>query len=328
MENIKLSIIVPVYNVEKYVNRCIDSILTQNYKNIELILIDDGSVDKSGTICDSYKNDSRVKIFHQQNQGVSSARNLGIEASTGDYLLFLDADDWLVDNALPKIVYNSNDADLVMFGAYNYIELENNNYKLSKRVDFGEREKPFPVYDKYKEIFDKSGVLWNKLIKREVISKLRFDAEIRYGEDVIFLCKVLNNVSSAYIIPENLYYYYKNRAGNVVSAQIDERSLELIEGTKEIYDILVKNDDVVGGFKRIFVVANEVQKKIPLTLAGIKNNSKYLDAIRELLKYPPLKERISYYLNRDIEGSKRIKFFFMQFEPFYMYCKMLKQKLF
>ena len=328
MKKIKLSIIVPVYNVEKYVKRCVDSILNQNYKNIELILVDDGSTDNSGIICDSYKNDLRVKVFHQKNQGVSSARNLGIEISNGNYLLFLDADDWLADKALSKLIYNCNDADMIMFGAYNYIELENNNCKITKRIDFCGKKKPFLVCDKYKEIFDKSVVLWNKMIKREIVSGLRFDINIRYGEDAIFLCKVLNNVNSAYIIPEELYYYYNNRVGNVVSAKIDRRSLELIESTKEIYDVLVKNDDMSGGFKRISVVANEVLAKIPLTSIEIKNSSDYLKAIKNLLRYPSLKERISYYLKKDIKRSTRCKYFLMQLQPFYMYCKMLKRGIF
>lgn len=326
-KNIKLSIIVPVYNVEKYVNRCIDSILNQDYKNIELILVDDGSIDKSREICDSYKKDFRVKVFHQQNQGVSSARNLGIEVSTGDYFLFLDADDWLTDNALSKIVCNSNGADLVMYGAYNYIELENNSYKLTKRVDFSGKNHPYLVRDKYKEIFEKSGVLWNKLIKREAISELRFDTNLRYGEDVLFLCKVLDNVKIAYIIPEEFYYYYNNRSGNVVSAQIDVRSLELIDGAKEIYDILKRNDAISSGFTRINMVAHEVIEKIPLTFDGIKENIDYLHAIRDLLRYPSLKERISFYLDGDFKKKIRLGYFFKEFGVTFMCYRIVKDKI-
>ena len=326
-KNIKLSIIVPVYNVEKYVNRCIDSILNQDYKNIELILVDDGSTDKSGQICDSYRYDSRVKVFHQENYGVSTARNLGIDVTNGDYLLFLDADDWLTDNALSKIVYNSNDADLVMYGAYNYIELENNSYKLTKRVDFSGKNHPYPVRDKYKEIFEKSGVLWNKLIKREIISDLRFDINLRYGEDVLFLCKVLDNVKSAYIIPEEFYYYYNNRSGNVVSARIDARSLELIEGAKEIYDILKRNNAISSGFTRINIVAHEVIEKIPLTFGGIKDNFAYLRAIRALLRYPSLKERINFYLDGDFEKKIRFGYFFKEFGVAFMCYRIVKDKI-
>ena len=312
-KNYKLSIIVPVYNVEKYVNRCIDSIINQDYKNIELILVDDGSTDRSGEICDSYEKDFRVKVYHRKNCGVSSARNLGIEVSSGKYLLFLDADDWLADNALSEIINNCNNADMVMFGAYNYTELENGSYKLTKKIDFCGKNRTYPVCDKYMEIFEKSVVLWNKLIKREVVSDLRFDSNIRYGEDALFLCRVLANVKSAYIIPEEFYYYYYNRSGNVVSAQIDERSLELIEGTKEIYDILKNEGAIFSGFKRINVVVGEVIKKIPLTILNIRKNINYLREIRSLLRYPSLKERRSFYLNGDIEKRIRLGYFCKQF---------------
>ena len=323
----KISIIVPVFNVEKYVGRCIDSILNQDYKNLELILVDDGSTDRSGIICDQYKNDSRVKVFHQENQGVSSARNLGLENSVGGYLLFLDADDWLADNALFKLISNCNDADLIMFGAYNYILLEDGSYKLTKRVNFCGKRNPFPANDKYKDIFDKSAVLWNKMIKREVISDLRFNMNIRYGEDADFLCRVLNNVDSAYIVPTELYYYFNNRLGNVISAQIDDRSFELIEGTKTIYDILVRNSDTTSGFIRIFNVANEVISKIPVTFESVNNNIDYLRAIVSLLRYPPFKERLLYYFNRDFSKRVRIRYFCMQFAQLYMYCRVLKKKL-
>ncbi|EOU2021355.1 glycosyltransferase family 2 protein, partial [Clostridium perfringens] len=99
----KISIIVPVYNVENYLEKCIDSILSQSYKNIELILINDGSLDKSGEICDRYKSDN-VKIIHKKNTGLSETRNLGIKASTGEYLMFVDSDDWIVEDCISEIV--------------------------------------------------------------------------------------------------------------------------------------------------------------------------------------------------------------------------------
>ena len=326
MNNIKLSIIVPVYNVEKYVSRCIDSILNQEYRNIELILIDDGSTDESGAICDSYKNDSRVRVFHQKNKGVSSARNLGIEVSEGEYLIFADADDWFAKNAFSEIIYNCDDADLVMFGAYNYTEHLDGEYILTERYSFS-KKLPYGVTDVYADIFGKSVVLWNKMIKREVILDLRFDVNKSYGEDADFLCKVLGKVSSAYVIPKNLYYYYNNRRGNVVSARVDGRSLELIENTKEIYDILAKKHHAEIGFARILIVANEVISKIPLTFADTRHNVAYLRAVVDLLKYPSLKERIHYYLNPYFGKGTRIKYFCMQFEPHYMYFRLLKRKL-
>ena len=108
----KISVVVPVYNVEKYLRKCIDSIINQTYKNLEIILVDDGSPDKCGEICDEYaKKDNRVKVIHKKNAGVSSARNDGIDNATGEYIIFVDSDDWLEDNAIEIMVDKLNEYD-------------------------------------------------------------------------------------------------------------------------------------------------------------------------------------------------------------------------
>ena len=102
-----VSIVVPVYNVEKYLKRCVDSIINQSYNNIEILLVDDGSTDSSGKICDDYlKKDSRIKVIHKQNGGLSDARNFGIDKSTGDYLSFIDSDDWIEKDMIMNL-FNS-----------------------------------------------------------------------------------------------------------------------------------------------------------------------------------------------------------------------------
>lgn len=113
----KVSIIIPVYNVESYLKKCIDSILLQTYTNFELILIDDGSTDQSYEICDEYSlNDKRIKVIHKINEGVSKARNLGLSISTGDYICFVDSDDWIDCDMLEYIIVNADDFDIVQFG--------------------------------------------------------------------------------------------------------------------------------------------------------------------------------------------------------------------
>ena len=141
------------------------------------------------------------------------------------------------------------------------------------------------------------------------------------------MCEILNNVKSAYVIPEEFYYYYNNRPGNVISAKIDGRSLELIEGAKRIYDILKEKGNTTSGFRRICIATNEVMSKIPMTFEGIQKNAVYLRAISELLKYPVFRERLAYYFNSDFGKRERLKYFCMQFEPLYMYFKLLKRKL-
>ena len=130
MPDSKITIIIPVYKVEKYIHQCIDSVIDQSYKNLEIILVDDGSPDKCPEICDDYaKKDKRIKVIHQENQGLSSARNTGIKASTGDYINFIDSDDWIEREAFQIALDTRNrwDADLVMWP---YIrEYENRSLK-------------------------------------------------------------------------------------------------------------------------------------------------------------------------------------------------------
>ena len=121
MKDSKISIIVPVYNAEKYLVECLNSLVEQTYKNIEIILIDDGSIDNSAKICDEYaKKDERIKVVHQKNSGVSVARNNGLDMHTGDYVMFVDSDDWIELNTCEILINNiiSNDKDILIYNYY------------------------------------------------------------------------------------------------------------------------------------------------------------------------------------------------------------------
>ena len=127
MENQTFSIIVPVYNVEQYLENCINSVLNQSYRNFQLILVDDGSKDSSGEICDRFaQKDSRVKVMHKQNAGVSGARNTGIEIATGQFICFIDSDDWIESDYLQKIVDEIYDFDILFFGSVWHYEYGRN----------------------------------------------------------------------------------------------------------------------------------------------------------------------------------------------------------
>ena len=126
-----ISIIIPIYNVEDYLNKCIDSIIYQTYSDWELILVDDGSFDSSPAICDSYATcDSRIKVIHKINEGVSKARNIGIEIAQGEYIVFCDADDYVDPNYLKQFLKNNKNADLVITGYY----FDTNNIVYSYKV--------------------------------------------------------------------------------------------------------------------------------------------------------------------------------------------------
>ena len=118
-----ISVIIPVYNVEKYLRECIDSVLNQSYQNLEIILVDDGSTDSSGEICDEYeKQDIRIRVIHQKNQGLSGARNTGFQNANGEYVYFLDSDDWIVPEAIKCLVKRAEEesADVVFFEAFSF----------------------------------------------------------------------------------------------------------------------------------------------------------------------------------------------------------------
>lgn len=212
-----ISCIVPIYNVEKYLNICIDSILNQTFKNFELILVDDGSPDNCGFICDEYaKKDSRIHVIHQKNAGVSAARNAGINIAKGEYICFVDSDDW-IDPQMYEKMYNcaqSNNVDLVICGF--------NRITSSGHIDKRKIEYPISylntcekiisyycdaIYHLYDMILNSP---CNKLYRRSLLNDISFNNKIRIGEDYIFNLKVFTNISSAYLLNECLYTYRFN----------------------------------------------------------------------------------------------------------------------
>lgn len=202
-----ISVIVPVYKVEQYLNRCIESIVKQTYKNLEIILVDDGSPDNCPNMCDNWaEKDSRIKVIHKRNGGLSSARNAAMNVITGDYVGFVDSDDYLehsfYNTLLNELV--SADADIVDVG-YKYVDTNYNHIKTTLY--------PPKIIEKDMLIsnfitgteFD--AAVWNKLYKRNVIGGIRFDESVKIGEDVIFNYSVLKNANRICVMNIALYNY-------------------------------------------------------------------------------------------------------------------------
>lgn len=216
------SIIVPVYNVEKYLSQCIDSILAQTFKDFELLLVDDGSSDSSPLICDEYAaKDNRIKVFHKNNGGVSSARNLGIEHSIGKWLYFVDADDELTTDCLGTFFscINQGDYDMVMAG----------NKRLDKE---GKLLDPIPPEVSYeistdealwlmyeRKFFYSETYLWDKVFRRETIisSKLSFNTNLPIKEDCLFIVQLLCCSSKSVYYTTHIVYSYKRNDESVMS---------------------------------------------------------------------------------------------------------------
>ena len=207
----KVSIIIPVYKAEKYLSKCVDSVLNQSYTDLEVILVEDGSPDNCGAICDDYaKKDSRIKVVHKENEGVSKARNAGLDIATGEYVQFVDSDDYLELQMTEKLVHAMKEqkVDMVLCGFYeknlnfekvSKIEEETGIYK---KKDFLMRIMNNPYSFHY-------GVLWNKLFKRKVIERIRFSSDMDFGEDFIFNLHYLGKIEKIAVIEEPLYYYIR-----------------------------------------------------------------------------------------------------------------------
>lgn len=203
-----ISIIVPIYNGEKYLKKCLNSILRQTYKNIEVILINDGSIDKSNQICKEYiKLDDRIIYIEQKNKGVSGARNKGIEVANGDFVLFVDVDDYMQPNMIEELYnkakkYNSD----IVISNYHIVEKSNiirNEYNMEK-VNITSNE--FIKYMLNEEFY--RGFLWNKLINRRIIANCRFDENIHIMEDLVFLLEISKNINSVYVLKDEYLYFY------------------------------------------------------------------------------------------------------------------------
>ncbi|MBR3490122.1 MAG: glycosyltransferase [Bacilli bacterium] len=205
-----ISVIVPIYNVSGCVEKCIDSIIVQTYSDLEIILIDDGSTDGSGEICDRYEMlDSRIIVVHKDNGGLSSARNTGLSVATGDFISFVDSDDYLENSMLEELKKNMEefDSDISICNFYFVDKMgKKKNFRFSKNnfVSFG-KDKFVNIQNQYDYLTVYS---WNKLYKKMVFSNIRYP-EGRIYEDSYALCDILNNAYSVSYILKPLYNYVK-----------------------------------------------------------------------------------------------------------------------
>lgn len=205
----QISVIVPVYNVEKYLHRCIDSILAQTFTDFELLLIDDGSKDNSGAICDEYAaRDSRVQVFHKENGGVSSARNLGLDNAQGEWITFVDSDDWiepiLIESCV-AVIRKKHNIDVIRYG---YYEEESLNKQII-RCSSNENDIIFSLNTFFEKCDNYCywGFVWNTAFRRDLIRELRFDENINYCEDHIFTYEYMIRCKTMRFLSLPLYHY-------------------------------------------------------------------------------------------------------------------------
>ena len=218
--NLKVSIIVPIYNAQKTLERCIESILNQDFSDFELLLINDGSKDDSGKICDAYaKKDHRVRVIHKENSGVSASRNLALQEAKGEYLQFLDADDWITPNATRLLVESleQNHCDMVIADFYRVIK-ERLSHKGSIDEDGVLSREEFANFMMENPADFYYGVLWNKLYKKSIIEKqqLCMNPKISWCEDFMFNLEYIRHCENIFVLQVPIYYYVKTK-GSLVS---------------------------------------------------------------------------------------------------------------
>lgn len=203
----KISVIVPVYNVEKYLNRCVDSILNQTFEDFELILVNDGSPDNCGNICDEYaQKDNRVKVIHKKNGGVSSARNVGIDIAQGEYIMFVDSDDWINENMLNDM-YNMPDSDMKV-SSIRMIGKDNSTEYIIDTKMYTQEDLLIGFFSEAFPIICFCGPCC-KLYKKDIIfnNAVRFNEDMSLGEDTYFNLNYIKHCKSIYT-SEQIYYYY------------------------------------------------------------------------------------------------------------------------
>lgn len=202
-DNPKISIIVPVYNAEKYLHRCLDSILAQTLTDWECILVDDGSLDKCGSICDDYsKKDNRFKVIHKENGGVSSARQVGTDIAVGEYIIHVDSDDWIESDMLECMYSQAKEGfDIVVA---DYYTNTNDNEKYRGQLDVNSADELLIAILKGECL----GVLWNKLIKRSLFMQTSFPMDLFYCEDIYILAQIVLKKSPSIINLHKAFYHY------------------------------------------------------------------------------------------------------------------------
>ena len=215
--NFLISIVIPVYNAEKYLGGCLNSIQNQTYKNFEVILVNDGSIDNSESICKSFvEADARFRYYLKGNGGASSARNFGLNHVTGDYITFIDADDWVEENHLEVLINNikENNSDMAVssikkFDNSNnfYFRVYSNEEKYLLNYNKLNREEFLVILPKLIPANNSYKVAVSKLFKKELVTDVRFDESIVYGEDLEFFFKIYNNINSISYIDEVTYVY-------------------------------------------------------------------------------------------------------------------------
>lgn len=320
----KISVIVPVYNVEKYIQKCISSIINQIYKELEIIIVNDGTKDNSIKIVEEKFKDSRIIILNKENGGLSSARNEGLKIATGDYISFVDSDDWIDINLYKNIVENLIDEDIIIF---NYLKVEGNDYPIIKLND--KKLKDFNKGYLFYKTTDYA--CWNKLYKREYLENIKpkFLEGIIY-EDIFWGMETLYQTNKVKFLNIPGYYYRINRNGSILNTLSDEKEDKALNKIRKNMSIFLESNKIEKTAKlmgEIELIILGLRKKNVINLVKLVKVDKlikeiFISELSNLEKATVIKEI------QDIFGNKKIQNIIGLdiFETFYIKNKFLNFK--
>lgn len=250
----KLSIIIPVYNLEQYISKCLDSILKQSFKDFEIICVNDGSTDNSLAELQKYR-DERVIIIDKKNEGSGIARNSGLAIARGEYVFFVDGDDWLEENSLQKMIDEADrlKTDILIFGGLSYYDNkgQNGGYSVNK-LPKKYLNKVFSAEDIKKDIFKFPSTPWSKLYRRDLLQKnnIKFQ-DIKVGQDQLPFFHSMITAERIALLPENLYCYRKNRRGSATTVK-KKKNFSPIYVFYAVEELL-QNNGKLTDYKDVFV---------------------------------------------------------------------------
>ena len=295
----KISVIVPIYNVEKLLRKCLDSLIAQTYKNLEIILVEDGSPDNCGRICDEYaEKDDRIIVIHQENAGVCAARNAALEIATGDYYGFADPDDYLEPDMFEYLITNlkKHDADISCCRYYRHLRDGRVIKKTDGELYIFSREEAIKELLKINTI---KAVFWNKLFKKELFEGVTFPEGLIY-EGTIMVHRLFQKCDKIVYLPEAKYYYY-----DFEESYVNNKSLK--HQCNYVLAQIIRYTDLVDEFpelkrKMIKKIFTEISILTKICYMDIDTYEKHIDEINEIGKF--VKDNLDYIV--DNNSTKRV----------------------
>lgn len=232
-----VSVIIPVYNVEKYLRKCLDSVINQTYKELEIILVDDGSTDSSGKICDEYaQKDNRIKVIHKSNGGLSDARNVGIEKSNGEYICFIDSDDYIELDMFENLYKACIEKNVKIASCDKIRELENGKKIIEKRY---EESRIITKKEAYSNILLFDPAVCDKMFEKSLFANVRFPKGKLY-EDILTTNKLVEQCDYLYHVAKPFYHYIQ-RNNSIVHQKFNIKKLDYIKNAKKLYEYIMKS---------------------------------------------------------------------------------------